>query len=458
MNRPAKIKVAIDLTPLKSGGENGGAKTLITTLLKDFSTYRADEIEYLLIAEPWNYEELETYQTSNIVCLLRSDIYSAPDQEPLAAVTTVAELGTPLRFKTNSLGKRGIGTLKRILKKVLLKFPRIKEKLQATLLKPQSSTDELFGVLTRLPLKLVPEPRILQREYGVNLLFCPFSAPTFAEAGLPLVAIAYDLQHLDLPFFFDSDERFHRTRFLQDLVRKSKKIICISDFTRQSLITHFKSTPEQLSTIPICIHERLQPRPETQVNRVLVEKGLNSRPYLFFPANFWPHKNHRLLLAAYSIYKRQFADQSVDLVFTGALEESQLALKEFVHQLGYEQNIHFLGFLSEDELIAIWQGAQGLIFPSLYEGFGIPLLEAMWFGKPIACSNVGSLPEVGGDAVIYFDPRRPEAVAQAMGQLAHDIDLTKQLKEKAKDQLQRFDRKQMTEAYLDIFKSALAAT
>ncbi|NJL47130.1 MAG: glycosyltransferase family 4 protein [Leptolyngbyaceae cyanobacterium SM2_5_2] len=230
--------------------------------------------------------------------------------------------------------------------------------------------------------------------------------------------------------FFTPEERFHRTQFLRNLVDRAEKIICISNFTAQSLVKHFQATEYQLIAIPICIHERLTPYPEANVNDKLSQLGLEKNQYLYFPANFWPHKNHRVLLAAYSIYRRRHSLNALDLVFTGALDAPQVELQEIATYLGCEAYVHFLGFLGEDELVALWQGCRGLVFPSLYEGFGIPVLEAMWFDCPVACSNIGSLPEVGGDAVLYFDPRKPEEIAQAMAQIAHDDSLSNSLRER----------------------------
>ena len=456
MGRQKRIKVAVDLTPLKPGGENGGAKTLVITLLQEFASYRTSIFEYLLIAEPWNYEELAAYQSDNIDCQLRSDIFLASIQTSSQTGDESANPRKTFRLEIEVFFKRLIGSINRGFNKTLSRYPRFKERLKANVLNPPKALRKLARPSSRLFSRALPKPIILQEKHGVDLLFCPFSAPTFAEQGLPLVAIAYDLQHLDLPFFFNDSERLHRTRFLKDLVRKSEKVICISEFTRQSFLTHLDGSPEQFRTIPICIHERLQRRPLEYVRSTLKGKGLESRPYLFFPANFWPHKNHRLLLAAYSIYQQKFKGQALDLVFTGALEEPQIELKEFVRCLGYEKSIHFLGFLNEDELVAVWQGTQGLIFPSLYEGFGIPLLEAMWFDKPVACSSIGSLPEVGGDAVVYFDPRNPEDVARAMGQVGNDENLRNSLRVKAKIRLQNFEKQRMTEQYLNVFEEALA--
>ncbi|MEM8567464.1 MAG: glycosyltransferase family 1 protein [Bacteroidota bacterium] len=458
MDNQERIKVAIDLTPLRPGGENGGAKTLITTLLKEFTHCRADEFQYLLIAESWNYEELKDYEADNIICMLKHDLFSytresKPTNIPQRQGVSSPEKTQKLRLKL--LFRKVFNSSKYILNRFLSKVPRLKEKIKTKVLSVKVKARAIAKPSPKVLTGILPKSGILQERYGIDLLFCPFSAPIFAESGLPIVAIAYDLQHLELPFFFKGHERLHRTTFLRDLLAKANKVVCISEFTRQSFLNHFQASPQQLTAIPICIHERLRQREIEDTRYVLKQLGLKNNSYLFFPANFWPHKNHRLLLAAYSIYRQKNPHSPLDLVFTGALEEPQTALKEFVRSLGYENNIHFLGFLDESQLVAVWQGARGLIFPSLYEGFGIPVLEAMWFDKPVACSFTGSLPEVGGDAVIYFDPRKPEDVAEAMTQLGHNTNFVISFQKKARERLKLFKKEAMTHQYLNVFSEAL---
>jgi len=466
-----KAKIAVDLTPLRPGGENGGAKTLVVTLLRAFSILGADEFDYLLIAETWNHEELRSFQGSNMTCLLQSDIYcSTPtikpnseslteDQESISVPTV--HLKTRLKRNIKALTKQSFDQAMRVTRPWLSEdnstLSSLKQWVKQRILQLPAG-DQLLSP-AQLPQQIEPQPikaiSILREQYGVDLLFCPFSSPHLAEEGLPLVAIAYDLQHLDLPFFFAPEERFHRTQFLRNLVDRAEKIICISNFTARSLVKHFQASEEQLIAIPICIHERLALRSEADVDETLVQLGLEKNQYLYFPANFWPHKNHRALLAAYSIYRQQYPETAVDLVFTGALESAQAELQEIVAHLGYEAHIHFLGFLNEPELVALWQGCRGLVFPSLYEGFGIPVLEAMWFNRPVACSNIGSLPEVGGDAVLYFDPRKPEEIAQAMAQIAHDNAFSISLQERAQLHIKNFSQQTMAEQYLSVFRNAL---
>lgn len=399
------LRIAIDLTPLRPGGENGGAKILVLSLLKRLQQL-APNYNFLLLTAPWNHDELTQYENKNTKCLLMADLTPK-------APTPASKQAPHQKFITSILSK---------LQNKLIKFKYHKPFL---------------------------------KSHQTDLLFCPFSAPIYAEKNIPLVAIAYDLQHLDYPFFFDAQERQHRTNFLKNLLQKSAKVVCISEFTRQSFIKHFKATESQLTAVPICIQDRWNKLSEIAVTEHLAKLGLTGRNYAFYPANYWPHKNHRMLLTAYAMYRHQFPNQSLDLVFTGTLKTEENQLREAVMSMGLSEQVHFLGFLEEEALGAVWQGCKCLVFPSLYEGFGIPVLEAMAFGKPVIASNVGSLPEVGGDAVLYFDPRKPDELVSCLAKISSDTALVKELVESGYQQLKSFDGEQMAWDYLKIFEAAV---
>ncbi|MBE9007108.1 glycosyltransferase family 4 protein [Fortiea sp. LEGE XX443] len=392
-----QIRIAIDLTPLLPDGKNGGAKILTLTLLKKIQQI-VPNYQFLLLTAPWNHLELAEYETENTQRILLTELIA------------------------DSESKFSIQQVKHLFKRIKFKLARL------TYLKNFLKTHQ------------------------IDLLFCPFSAPRFAENGIPVVAIVYDTQHLDYPDFFDIKEQQLRTNFLNDLIHKAQKIICISEFCRQSLIKHFNASADQLIVIPVSIQERWTGLSEEITNQYLLELGLSHYRYAFYPANYWPHKNHRLLLKAYKIYKQKSPDSSLNLVFTGDLKEQENQLRQEVAAANLNDCIHFLGFLDEKHLEAVWRSCECLVFPSLYEGFGIPVLEAMYFDKPVLCSNAGSLPEVGGDAVIYFDPKNPEDLANCLLKISYDTDLVAELVCKGRERLKLFDGQEMAKQYLNIFE------
>ena len=224
---------------------------------------------------------------------------------------------------------------------------------------------------------------------------------------------------------------------------------------RSTVLENSDLPPERVVSIPIRLFDRFQ-KPDPEIaTRVLQKYGLGANEFLLYPANFWPHKNHSMLFTAFGMFRSRHPESKLSLVCTGDPSERMETLRKAVRGMGLHPWIHFPGFLSETEFAAFLASCRGLIFPSLYEGFGMPVLEAMAFGKPVLCSNVTSLPEVGGDAAIYFDPRKPKEVYEAFESIEEDPGLLTERIERGKVHLSSFgDAAQMAAEYLSIFRDA----
>jgi glycosyltransferase involved in cell wall biosynthesis len=403
------LRIAVDMTPILSNGENGGSKVLVLTLFKRLQTL-APNYKFFLLTAPWNHEELMEYENKNTKCIL------------------IEQSGNPTNIEEQVFSNRLIRFGAKVVKKI------------------QKKWDNIFSKKTLL------------KSHKIDLLFCPFSAPNFAEDGVPTVAIVYDLQHLDYPEFFTKEERERRDQFFSNLLKVAENIVCISEFSRQSFIQKLNVPDEKLDVVHISIYDRWSGLSEETVKHHLQELGLKDCNYAFYPANYWPHKNHRMLLTAYEMYQQQFPGQHLDLVFTGALEREEKELREMIAKMNLSDRVHFLGYLNEEALEAVWRGCTCLVFPSLYEGFGIPVLEAMGFGKPVLSSTAGSLPEVCGDAVLYFDPEKPEEIAQCLEKITTDTELSNDLVSKGYQRLKFFECDKMARQYLDIFKAMVSKT
>jgi len=207
----------------------------------------------------------------------------------------------------------------------------------------------------------------------------------------PAAVTIHDLQHEAFPEFFSRTQLAYRRRVYGWSIRSSRIVIAVSEHGRQELIERFGLDPARVRAIHNGVdHERFRP---------------DARPreaFLLYPANAWPHKNHGRLFEAFAAVRRERPE--LRLVLTGAAHES-LALPDGVESLGH---------VSLDTLVDLYRSARALVYPSLYEGFGIPCLEAMACGCPVACSDAASLPEVCGDAAVYFDPLSPDSIAQAI--------------------------------------------
>jgi glycosyltransferase involved in cell wall biosynthesis len=206
----------------------------------------------------------------------------------------------------------------------------------------------------------------------------------------PSVATLHDVQHLDLPQLFGRGERAFRAAAWHRSVRGADRVIVLSGFVRDRAVERLSLVPNRIRVVHSGVdHGRFAP---AEVER---------EPFLLYPARPWPHKNHARLFEAFALLRRSRPE--LRLVLTGGGTFPALP-----------EGVEARGLVPADELVSLLRRASALVFPSLYEGFGQPPLEAMACGCPVACSDAGSLPEVVGDAARLFDPEDPAAIAAAV--------------------------------------------
>jgi glycosyltransferase involved in cell wall biosynthesis len=238
-------------------------------------------------------------------------------------------------------------------------------------------------------------PGPLRRHYaGCDAVHYPLTI-ALPRLALPSAVTLHDVQHLDLPELFPRAERRFRAAFWHRSVRDARIVVVPSGFVRDRAVERLGLDPDRIRVIHHGIdHGRFRPGDEGR------------EPFLLYPAKAWPHKNHARLFEAFALLRR--ARPELRLVLTGS-DPGQTPP-------GVEQR----GRVPLDELARLYRTASALVFPSRYEGFGQPPLEAMASGCPVACSNAASLPEVCGDAARLFDPDEPEAIAAAVRDVLDD--------------------------------------
>jgi len=251
-------------------------------------------------------------------------------------------------------------------------------------------------------------------RWPADLLYAPLGLSPFRRPGLPWICLIADVLHRDRPEMLSANENAYRDRWMAEGLAGADAVQCISKFTRRQLIRHFGARPSRLFVTHYAIPDSRAPGSGTIMSGSPAE-----RPYFFYPANDWPHKNHDALFEGYAAYRNRAGAGAWDLVLSGHCTRAE-AWKERMASLGIAESCRMLGHIGPGEFSEVFRGAGALVFPSLYEGFGMPILEAMAWGVPIACSRAGSLPEVAGRAARYFDPEQPEAIARALGDIAGD--------------------------------------
>lgn len=421
------LRIAIDLTPVLPGSVNGGAKIMTLQLVRHLADL-AKDTRFILLSSKINHDEISTIKAPNIetICV-----------------------------KNNLFGRLRLGGTLLLLASILLLPVRIVWKLTKNFLPMNLKLNfSRFKSEMELWARSIIRPQSVASK--VDLLFCPFTIPNFRHQDTPIISVIYDLQCYYHPEFFTSDEICARKNNFDLACHWATKLICISDFARKTVLENSHVSPQDTTTIHIRLANRLPEVLPDQVRQTLDGAGLTEQNYLLFPANFWAHKNHETLFKAFSLYRSSHPDSALKLVCTGTPNDRKQELQNMIKTNGWDEFIIMPGYLSDDIFAQFLKGSRAIIFPSLYEGFGMPVLEAMAASKPVLCSNTTSLPEVAGTAALLFDPKNPEEIAQAIHRLEHEPELANQLIERGHARVAEFgSEKDMAKEYLAVFREVI---
>ena len=253
-----------------------------------------------------------------------------------------------------------------------------------------------------------------------DVLWCPLFYLEPARPKLPAVVSVPDPQHLFHPEHFSRSQRAERIRELRGALGSARRVLTPSQASRAAIMAHYPVESDRLLVVPHGVSGAFEVPADPARLAVLRRRlGLGSS-YALYPARPWPHKNHHRLLQALAHYRDHFGDPPV-LVLTG-FDALPGSLRRAMRELDLERWVRCTGSVARADLVRLYDGAEMLVFPSLFEGFGLPVLEAMRRGTPIAAAAVSSLPEVAGDSALWFDPRDPQAIAGAIRELRVDRD------------------------------------
>lgn len=256
--------------------------------------------------------------------------------------------------------------------------------------------------------------------FNIDIMFCPlfFIAPE--KCNIPSVASILDIQHEFFPEYFEKNTLKEIRKNTENTLRVADGIITISNYSKKTIIDKYNIDEDKIKVTyldsDLCFKEI-----KDNIKDIKLEKNIDS-DYIFYPANTWPHKNHINLLKAFKILKEKYHTK-LKIVFTGDSKQQKKEIENYIKDNNLQDDILYLGYLKQEEMPYIYANATIMAFPSVFEGFGIPLVEAMRSGVAIACSKNGSIPEVAGDAAIYFDAYNPNDIAEKIYKLEQDKEL-----------------------------------
>jgi glycosyltransferase involved in cell wall biosynthesis len=260
-----------------------------------------------------------------------------------------------------------------------------------------SAVAERYGDHGRLAAmaRAAVDPRVGRLVGSADVVHYPLTVPVPRLPGRKVVTL-HDVQHLDLPQMFSRATRAWRALTYDRPARRADRVLVISEFVKRRAVERLGLDESRVFVTPLGVdHGQLRP-------------GAGERePFLLYPAKPWPHKNHARLFEAFARLRQDRAE--LRLVLTGGGIYERLP-----------EGVEARGLVPRAEVVELMQRAAALVFPSLYEGFGLPPIEAMACGCPVACSDRAALPEVVGDAARLFDPDDPAAIAAAVSDVLAD--------------------------------------
>lgn len=268
------------------------------------------------------------------------------------------------------------------------------------------------------------------------------------RAKVPTVLTIHDLAPLHFPEQVSGSARLFYQHYLGKYATRAEAITAVSNFTKHD-ITAVLGTPESKIT-PIfngCRSSFM--RENITVDTALNDQFSSGKPYFFYYGAIHPRKNIVHLLRAFDWYKSQTGSE-VKLILAGRMAWKTDEITRQAANSAYKNDIIFTGFLTEAALSSLLAGALALVYVSLFEGFGLPILEALHAEVPVICSNTSSMPEVAGKAALLVDPNNPVAIGEAMVKMAADPALRLSLVEIGREQRHQFDWDRAAETLLEL--------
>jgi len=287
----------------------------------------------------------------------------------------------------------------------------------------------------------------------VDLLHSPVSAiPILAPCKTVLTV--HDLTFKIYPKTMQWWDRFYWDFFIYQGIKRTTRIITDSIHTKKELIKYYNISENKILVIPLCCSSEFYISSNNlSLNRIKQKYNIN-RPYILFVGTLEPRKNISALLKAFCIAKQK-GNFKHSLVITGRKGWLYDDIFRIIKELKIENDVMFTGFIPDEDLPSLYHGADLFVYPSLYEGFGLPVLEAMACGIPVITSNSSSLPEVVGDAGILVDPQDVEGLARVILKVLSNKALSDELAHKGKLQAQWFTAERMARETIRVYRSVL---
>ncbi len=297
----------------------------------------------------------------------------------------------------------------------------------------------------------------LARDLRLDVLHIPSYRRMLWRRPCALVATIHDLAPFRLPGKYDWLRMLYGRVAVKQLAQRQDKIVAVSQETAADVKRFFAVPPARVTVIPNGLdHHRFHPDGATpSPDRLPTRNGQHPHFFLYVARLEHPAKNHARLIAAFERFKAA-THSSWQLVLCGSDWHGAEVIHRLIRQSPYASEIQVMGFVPDDEVAPWYRAASALVYPSLFEGFGLPPLEAMACGCPVLASSIGAVSEVCGNAAILVEPHRVENLAEGLSRMANDPALRKQLRHAGLARAREFDWNHTAGAMLDVYAQAAA--
>jgi glycosyltransferase involved in cell wall biosynthesis len=290
------------------------------------------------------------------------------------------------------------------------------------------------------------------RRHRLQLLHVNYIAPP--RMVCPTVVTVHDISYTLYPQFFSLRDRLLLSTLVPFTMKRATAIITVSHRTRDDLIDRYRIPPQKITVTYEGVDKRFQPLDKAEASAFLSQTYNIPPDFVLSLGNLQPRKNIPRLIQAFARLKC-IQKSNLSLVIVGQALRHSSEIYRFVTDLGLEDSVIFTGYVPDDHLPLLYNAARIFVFPSLYEGFGLPPLEAMACGTPVVCSSAGALAEVVGSAAQMFDPFDVEDITQKILQVASSQQLQTSLRERGMQTARRFSWDAMAGQTLAVYRQVI---
>ncbi len=277
---------------------------------------------------------------------------------------------------------------------------------------------------------------MMLRKYKIDLFLSPDSYLSLSTK-VPTCLVIHDLAFEHYPEHFVLSHRLYWRHYSPLFARKAKRIATVSTFSKEDIIKHYGIDPKNIDVVCNGAHDEYRPLDHNE-REAVKQKYAEGCEYFVFAGALHPRKNIVNLLKAFVIFKKR-QKTNMKLVIAGRPAWKYEEVEQMRQSMDFKDDVKWVGYMNVDELSQVIGGAYALVYASLFEGFGIPILEALQCNVPGIVSNTSSMPEVAGDAALLVDPTSPEDIAAKMHLLYKDENLRKKLISNSAQQTKKFN-------------------